>query len=351
MRAMRLLASWCWRLPLWLLFGVLVRVRLLLWGWGWLRCRRGGVLCVSVGGLSVGGSGKTPLTDALLEWVGGRGWRAVCLSRGYGRRGASALVRVCVDEGDAAEPAWVGDEVAMLAAKHRRVPFYVGSHRGRSLRAARLWDAPQLAILDDAFQHLSLERDLNLLLWDARQQLSKSHLLPWGSLREPLSQACRAHALLLTRANLGDAAARIHEWRARGISIPIFRCQERLLGLCSLDGSKRPLKDLQGLTVGVWCGIAQPENLEHSLQQLKACVTVRQYFPDHHPYTAQDLQLLKHLLTSPQPQVWVTTTKDAVKLKDRLPQQEQLWVLQTAQQPEESFFGFLLEFFRQHGLR
>ena len=392
---------WLLRWPLWVLYGSLIRLRLgwraLIQGykrerddnsdWDWVR--RSGMVCIVVGGLSVGGSGKTPLVDVLLGWISQRGWRAVCLSRGYRRQVRARSLRACMSEDDNSywrkNPAsWLGDEVAMLATKHDLLPFYVGADRGFNLRTAVLRDAPQVAVLDDAFQHVAFVREgggrdepkrrLNVLIWDASQPLKEARLLPRGELREPLWAAHRADVLLLTRSDDDNIPLRRAEWQAQGLKIPIFHCDAEQLRLSDLqDEQSYPLSTLKGLEVGSWCGIAHPEHLEHSLKRLGANIIARYYFPNHHSYTNKDLEHLRQLSKE---RVWVITAKDAVKLKNLLRSSqanysranysqanysqagvsqkllaEKILVLHLTLQPQKAFLDFLLEFLKRCGLK
>ncbi len=382
---------WPLLVPLAALYAPLVRLRLLLYRMGWKRTHRLGRPTVSVGNLTAGGAGKTPVVSWLLGATAALGLSAACLSRGYGRRTQATLSRVRAADGTPLDPVALGDEAALLAVLHPAVPLFVGADRVAAARLALLTDAPHLFVLDDGYQHLRAARDVNVLLVDAQAGFGNGRLLPLGPLREPMREVRRADVVLITKANLGDADAIAARLRARGVTVPVFRCDYRATELVRLDAWRagtpalpvaeptaspiaRPAAEpaagptappatpptaqpaallpqaLAGRRVGLLCGIAQPEALRATVASLGADVAQVEARPDHHAYPEADLLRLGRLLAdgprgapaSDGPD-WITTEKDAVKLRGRLGAPERLWVLAMAAEPEPAAREFFLE--------
>jgi tetraacyldisaccharide 4'-kinase len=326
-------------------YGALVRLRLAAYRRGWARTRRAGAPVVSVGNLTVGGSGKTPFAEYLLRLALRAGLRPVLLSRGYGRRGRARVARVRAAEGTPPDPAALGDEPALLALRNPDVPVYAAARRWQAARLAMILDAPGLFVLDDGFQHLGLARELNVLLVDAERGLGNGRLLPWGPLREPVAALERADVIVITKANLGAAEAlRTRLAGPLGATVPIFYCDYVPERLASLDGkSVLPPGSLAGQDVFLLCAIAQPEGFRATVAALGASIAGTIALPDHHPYRAAELPALAERLSTQGGAAarWITTEKDAVKLRGRIPAPERLWVLEMAVAPEpaaETFF-------------
>lgn len=340
-----------------LLYRLAVLLRTAAYARGWLKPHRAACPVISVGNLAVGGSGKTPLVEYLLRESLRAGKRPVCLTRGYRGHSRAALMRVRVSEGLPADPVALGDEPAMLARRNPDVTLYVGRARRSAARLAALWDAPELIVLDDGFQHLPLARDLDLLLIDAERGLGNGRLLPLGPLREPLRAGRRADAVLITKANLGDAqAVRRQVEQALGDGLPVFTCDYTPRRLKRLDGAaERPPCALAGQPVNLVCGIASPTGFVRSVEQLGAQVATVRCYPDHHDYGSDDLEWLDAALAevaegADAPPRWLTTEKDAVKLVGRLRHPERLWVLEMAVVPDADARAFLIEFIEKSGI-
>lgn len=316
-----------------------------------LATRRVKTPVVAVGNLTLGGSGKSPLVEYLLRMAGGAGLKGVVVSRGYGRRGGG-LMRVRLADGVKARPEEMGDEPCMIAWSNPTLAVYVGKDRAAAARLAEIVDRPDVIVLDDAFQHLRLARDLNVLLIDAERGLGNGLLLPLGDLREPVSALARADVILITKAGLGDAdglARRLAPWLIRHAraGVPVFRCDYRPRGLTRLDGEARqPLSTLRGKEVQLLCAIAQPEGFRRAVEAQGARVIALRAYRDHHPYTPRDLAWLDEgLAAAPAGGVlWLTTEKDAVKLRGRLEQARNLWVLEMEVVPEPACEAFFFDF-------
>ena len=268
------------------LFGVAVRLRNALYDRGTLAQRRLDGPVVSIGNISVGGSGKTPFVLLLGSLLKERGVAFDILSRGYGRKSRGVLE---VDPGGL--PAQFGDE-PLLMARRLRVPVFVGEERYAAGLAAEKKFGTQLHLLDDGFQHRRLARDFDIVL--VTPDDARDRLLPAGRLREPLSALRRADAIVLTSG--ADPAA----FPAGGKAV--WRARR---GLEVKDVPPQPV---------AFCGIARPKNFFLQLRTAGIEPAAEAVFPDHHAYTERDLRDLLRVAEENQAGGFVTTEKDAVNL-------------------------------------
>ncbi|HKI98625.1 MAG TPA: tetraacyldisaccharide 4'-kinase [bacterium] len=331
-------------------YGALTALRRLAYRRGWLRQARASCPVLSVGNLTAGGSGKTPLVDWLLRAARQAGCRPVAISRGYRNRTRSDVLRVRAAEGPAPDPVAMGDEPALLARRNPEVPVYVARRRTLAARLAALVDRPGLIVLDDGFQHLRLARDLDVVLIDAQQGLGNGWLLPLGPLREPLRAARRAHAVLITKAAPGEAEAlRGRIATALGPAVPVFTCDYRPARLRRLDGNAElPPEALHGAEVRLLCGIARPQSFVHSVEALGARVMGLEAHEDHYAWPDDACAALGAALAADSAAAgaprWLTTEKDAVKLTGRAQPAERLWVLELEVVPDPAAQAFFFDF-------
>ncbi len=269
-----------------LLFGAAVGARNALYSRGVLPSRRLGRPVISVGNLSVGGSGKTPFVLLLGELLKQRGIAFDVLSRGYGRRTRGAAI---VDPGGASRD--FGDEPLLIARK-LQVPVIVGEERFAAGRLAEERFPSRLHLLDDGFQHRALARDFDIVLVTAED--AHDRLLPAGRLREPLSALARADAVVLTSGAPEDVFPLEGKlvWRAHRTIAP-------------RDLPAHPL---------AFCGIARPKNFFVQLRNAGVDLAAEASFRDHHQYTEKDVRDLMAMATRSEADGLVTTEKDAVNL-------------------------------------
>jgi tetraacyldisaccharide 4'-kinase len=267
---------------------------------------------ISVGNLTVGGTGKTPLVMALASGLAQKGIRVAILSRGY--RGTCASGAVVSDGASVLlSPEEAGDEPYLMASTLPAIPVLVGKNRFESGRRALESFGIQGVLLDDGYQHLQLHRDLNLLLIDSRVGFGDGHLLPRGILREPVSQLRRADLVLFNKADPGSGATTLEEdIRRRYPSLPVYHGHYEAVGLVGPRGEREALEGLRGRKVVALSGIANPEDFSSLLKKCGMQVIKKEAFPDHYPYTQEDLQSIEHRNT--EAEGIVTTEKDLVRL-------------------------------------
>jgi tetraacyldisaccharide 4'-kinase len=261
---------------------------------------------VSVGSLSAGGAGKTPVVIALAELLQARGWNVNVLSRGYGRK-ESGVARVAAEPADAAMR--FGDE-PVLIARLARVPVWVGADRfaaGAAAEAASPAEQRGVHLLDDGFQHRQLARKLDIVLVTA-DDLDDA-LLPAGNRRERFAALKRAEVVVLREDEIERAEPRVRNLTGDGIPIWSIRRLIRFPELAPVKVSDVP-------TYGhiAFSGIARPENFIQMLRESGVGVIETVTFPDHHAYSDDDMKKLIQTCDIAIGNGFVTTEKDAVKL-------------------------------------
>jgi len=296
----------CGLRPLSTLFGLIVALRSWLYRIGWLPRYKAGVPVISVGNLTVGGTGKTPVVDALVKQLLKRGMQVAVVSRGYrgSFKGESGRVTP-VGDGELATPEAAGDEPFLLALKNPAARVYVARKRRFGVAAAEA-DGAECIVLDDAFQHLAVARDLDVVLLDARNPFGNGLLLPAGLLREPRSALKRADLLILTHSDeLGDSLLK---------ESATVRCRHRLADhLLNAEGCSVPWSEVVGSRCLAFAGIARPDDFFRGLQT-KGCDLLQSWpLADHQEY---DPDLLQRISKASQNVAFILTTeKDAVKLR------------------------------------
>jgi tetraacyldisaccharide 4'-kinase len=255
---------------------------------------------VSVGNLTVGGTGKTPMVAYLAEMASQMGGRPVLLSRGYGAA--------------AGRP---NEEAVELARLCPGVPHLQSPDRRQALEDWAAANPCDLAILDDGFQHRRLARDLDIVLVDALRPFGYGRLLPRGLLREPLSALRRVDVVVITRADLvsPQALALLKQTiadRARPAA-PILVAAHQPTGLVLADGSRRQADWLRGQEIAAACGIGNPGAFRRTLERAGGRVRWFEVFPDHYAYTPADLDRLIRAAEAAGVNALVTTGKDLVK--------------------------------------
>ncbi len=291
------------------IYALVMRLRSLAYQSGACSSRRLPRPVISVGNLTLGGTGKTPMVAWLARHFIAHGGRVAVLSRGYGGSANGELKLVADGTSLLLSPAEAGDEPYLLASSIPGLIVAIGADRySAGLLALEKCD-PDIFILDDGFQHLALQRDLNLLLLDCRNPLANGWLLPGGLLREPLSAVARADLLIFSR-----CAAELQTPAAVG---DIQACRTRHL----LTGVKRPgsaeLLPFNSLPHGsglAFAGIADPAAFFSALTAAGLDIGATLPFPDHAVYGAEELAAIGRLREESGAAYLITTEKDGVKL-------------------------------------
>jgi tetraacyldisaccharide 4'-kinase len=296
--------------PLGRLYGLGAVARRTAYERGSLRQRRLGRPVLSVGNLTTGGTGKTPLVCWLCERLQGSGVRPAILTRGYRRRRGADAVVIPPNPGRRPEPREVGDEAAWLGRVLPEVPIGVSADRFRTGRLIEENFPVDVFVLDDGFQHLALARELDVVTLDATRPISDDAILPAGLQREPCSALARAGLVVITRTELGDAAPIKAAVRRINPGVTLVRARTRLDHLVDVtSGASQSVEAWVGRPVHAFCGIGNPEAFFRDLRLWGFDVVRESVFPDHHAY--RDLRFARggHVAAL------VTTEKDAVNLE------------------------------------
>ena len=330
-----------WTLPLAffsLLYGVGVRFRLKAYEKGISRGKSLPGFVLSVGNITAGGTGKTPAVAMLAKWALGEGHRVAILSKGYGGRYKGEVLEVSDGKHIYADSQVAGDEPSLLARGVSGSPVVISKNRYLAGMYAHKKFGSDFFILDDGFQHLGLERNLNLALIDASEPFGNAHLLPWGPLREPLSQLDRADAFILTRFSRvrraegrgpgAESNAMRHApcamrspqetlafLKERFPSTPVF-CADHIPDklVFPLSGEAHTPGFLRGKRVLAFAGIAHPEQFQESLIELGADVGQFRGFRDHYPLDGDEIRELIRMKESIGARYLLTTEKDWMRI-------------------------------------
>lgn len=323
-----------------------VRFRIHLYERGILEQKSLPCKVVSIGNMTVGGTGKTPMVEYVAKFLKRLGLEVSVISRGY--RGCAQRSGGIVSNGKTLYMGLEasGDEPQLLASRLKGIPVLVGKDRYRvGMRSINRFGTSVL-VLDDAFQHLPLKRDVNLLLLDSARPVGNGHCIPRGTLREPVGQMKRASALILTRWPGDNNLTRVSPMiETLGEGRPIFRSVHVPDGLF-FAGRKEPV-DLQVLKrqkLFLFSGIARNDSFRETVSCLQGYVQGFLAFPDHHRYSYEDLRLIWRRARDLKVDNIVTTEKDYVNIQTEIPSVPELMVLTISisfQEDTEAFGSFL----------
>lgn len=305
----------------------LLEIRERLYGWGVLKSRRLPCPVISIGNLTLGGSGKTPAVELAVVTLRELGVRAAVVSRGYGRR--SRGVQVVADRTALrADPQWSGDEPFLLARRLSGVPVVVGENRYEAGRRCVESFGVGALVLDDAFQNRTVEKDLEIVLVPGVSPWGNGHLFPRGPLREPLSALGRAHLVLVVGGELHErarVAEEVGRWNPRA---PIVAADYEPLECWQVrETTPRAPETLRGRRLLGFAGIARPEGFRRTTERLGVSLTGLAEFPDHHWYEPEELAAIVRQAEASGAEGLVTTEKDYVRLSAPALTTIPIWVL------------------------
>ena len=341
--------------PAWLYeFGI--RTRIVAYETKYLKSQRLDTAVLSIGNVTVGGTGKTPLVEYVARYLSAEGYKVAILTRGYGRNShgqkilndptdvpgsksedqvpglpTEPLNVATADSpaaGDLARQSRItsgtlpyrqfGDEPVMLARALHSVPIVVNGKRVEAGRWAEQHLHPDVIILDDGYQHLALARDVNILVLDATDPFGGGRMVPFGRLREPVFAIKRADAIIVTRAHRPfDQAQMLSVIRYFcGDKIPIMYVYSSIVRLRHLvTGDVYDAGQFRGWNASIMCGVGNPTSFSDDLIQIGINIASENFFRDHHQFTQQDLERVTEEAGSAGADMIVTTEKDAVRLE------------------------------------
>jgi tetraacyldisaccharide 4'-kinase len=267
-----------------------------------ITAHRVAVPVVSIGNITLGGTGKTPFVEYVCRWFLERGKRPAILSRGYRSAGNG------------------NDEAELLRANLPGVPHLQGHDRVQLARRAIESYQPDVLVLDDGFQHRRLARDLDIVLIDCTEPFGYGRIFPRGLLREPIANLRRSDLIVLSRAELctPEDLMRIRGQIAGAAGeLPFVLAEHSPTTFRSVDGQTWSVRTLRNRSVAAFCGIGNPEAFWRTLERLGCSVVGKCCFPDHHHYSTEDLARLALWAKELRSEFVVMTQKDQVKIADR----------------------------------
>ena len=301
-----------------------VRLRVAAYETNYLKPKRLDATVISIGNIAVGGTGKTPFVHYVARYLKEEGHSVAILTRGYGRKSTGRRIlndpRVAPegrDRNGAEIYQEFGDEPLMLARSLPDVPIIIdkdryesGAHAGREFGA-------DVLILDDAYQHLALARDLNILLLDATDPFAGFEMVPFGRLREPLYGIKRADAVIITRADRPFDQAQVNAIIKYfcGEKVPVMYVYSSIKQLRHLSGEAYDASQFRGWNVSLMCGIGNPHAFADDVLQIGINIVAEHFYSDHHPFTQRDLDEVTRAAREVGADAIITTEKDAVRLE------------------------------------
>jgi tetraacyldisaccharide 4'-kinase len=301
------------------LYGVAMKARRALYDAGRLRVHELGAPVISVGNLTMGGTGKTPLVEWIARELAQTGMRVCILTRGYGRQNVATRTIVSDGNGILASAAEAGDEPLLLAEKLKGQAAVISD---ADRVAAAAWALKNFQsdvfVLDDGFQHLRVARNLNILTIDATNPWGNGKLLPAGILRESPAELKRADCIVITRADDPNSTENLrHEIAGQGNQGPVFCSRMKLSGLREVQPgpSSTDADEIKASGVAAFCGLGNPESFFSLLRRSGYQLAYKEVFRDHYRYDQSDVVRVEHEARRHGAQFLLTTAKDGVKLR------------------------------------
>ena len=301
------------------LYGKIINVRNSKYKKGTLKSHSLGAPTISIGNITVGGTGKTPLVAFVAEVLAMKGEKVCIISRGFRRENEKKRVLVSDGETILANVREAGDEPFELANKLIGKAMVVSDANRVS---GGKWAKDNLGatcfVLDDAFQHLKAKRDLDIVAIDATNPFGNAKPLPSGILREPLENLNRADLIVITKANLSERVGQIkNDIRAFNNTAPIFVAENKISNIAKLEEEKKQLCERTEVLKEkalAFCALGNPDNFFDQLRTEGFNIAAGREYPDHHFYRQSDITELEKIAEKHSASVFLTTAKDAVKL-------------------------------------
>ena len=297
---------------------------------------------ISIGNITVGGTGKTPMTIYVAQVVKQLGYKVAIISRGY--KGKSERVGGIVSDGRVLlmTPEIAGDEPYMMAKRLKDVPVIVGKNRFKAGWLAVRKFNPDVIVLDDGFQHLKLQRDLDLVLLDCRKPFGNGHLLPRGVMREPVSALLCADAIILTKSdtvNNNETSSLPKKLRSYERNKPVYRTFHHPFVYKIINGEKKIFETnmqealrqnsgcIKGRTVFAFSGLADNHSFQQTVKSFKCNLSGFMEFSDHHQYSKRDLDEILSAAKKSMSECIITTEKDYVRIAHKIDWSDDLFVI------------------------
>ena len=268
---------------------------------------------ISIGNITVGGSGKTPTVEYLSNLLQSKGHKVGIISRGYKRESKSTLV---VTDGKKKPESWkyVGDEPFLLAHKLENIPIVVGASRYKAGSMMIKKFQPDVILIDDGFQHLSLHRDLDIVLVNSKDKESDHKLIPKGKLREPISNLDRADLIIITKSNIHQPSNYLKN-KIENFNRPIIYNEIQIEDLLQYKNNEiNKLEKIANKKVYLFSALGDNESFKKIMGYTDAKIVGHSKYPDHYQYTLDDLNDIEQKATKCNAEFLITTEKDLVKI-------------------------------------
>lgn len=301
-------------LPFSTVYNIVTRARLAAYETGFFKVSKLPVPVISIGNITAGGTGKTPLVEWVCRAIAANGKKVCVLTRGYGRVNPNSQVVVSDGSQALSDAEDAGDEPLLLAQNLAGISAVIANP---DRFAAGTWAIENLGseafVLDDGFQHLRLARDLNVIVIDATNPWGTGRLLPKGTLREARGGISRADCVVITRTDQVEDVSRLRvEIERLTKGVPVFLSRMTTSRITNLDGTNVEVSQ----PVAAFCGIGNPQSFFKHLNQEGFELGLTRSFPDHHKYTQSDVDALTAEAEARRFPALMTTAKDAVKLRE-----------------------------------
>ena len=307
------------------IYGLIIWVRNFCYDAGICKPHSFNVPVISVGNITTGGSGKTPLVIYLAQMLLKLGKKPAIVSRGYGRS-SKGLVLVHDENKMKTDVQTAGDEPYLIASILKTVPVAVCENRSNAIKYLTTQNAVDIVIMDDGFQHRRVKRNMDILTISANDTENNYHLLPWGKLREPITKISRADMAIITKADNYVAPEILKKLLPHIKSNPLFSRENISVMNFSEEGYKKCL--IPKTPVFAFCGIGEPQSFFQMLKHKKITIGGKRIFRDHQRYSNLLVTELSSHIRSSNCTAIITTEKDIVKLPNNFLTEFKIYVLQ-----------------------
>lgn len=299
------------------LYELILRLRIVLYEYHYIKPKELSKAVISVGNISLGGTGKTPLVEYIARFLIDENFETAIISRGYKRQDSSQKETIVSDGNQLlASLEQAGDEPFMMAQKLKEVKIVVGADRFSAGKIAIDKLGCDVILLDDGFQHLKLKRDLDIVVLDATDPFGNGEMVPYGKLREPIYGLKRAQAIIVSRSDRAtDQDLIFRVLSGLELNIPVIFSYHDFVGLRELTSKKvAPMRKLVQAKLAVLCALGNPKVFIEDLENYQAKIVSQHLFIDHHHYQQSDIDQVVNQAKQSGAEFIVTTEKDAVKL-------------------------------------
>lgn len=307
-----------------LIYGLLVNIKLAGYKYGIFQKQKLDCFVISLGNVTVGGTGKTPTAQRLARDIRDMGYRVVILNRGYRAKWHGEVGIVSDGKRLHMDAAEAGDEAYMLAKHLPEVPVLIGAERAKTGRYAMEHFGAEVVILDDGYQHWQLERDLDILLVDAVNVFGNGYILPRGTLREPISHISRADICLMTKVDQAAAGScdyireTVHRYNPEARIVESIHQPRCFIPLTewyvNIASQGIDIAQMRGKRIMAVSAIGNPASFEQTLSDLGAVIIESLRYPDHHDYAMSEMTDIFQQAENAGAEAIVITEKDAVKI-------------------------------------